>query len=62
MDRLRLKEVLDERVDWRHKGLPPHAADGRVGEREQGWSLLAGNLPSPVMVLNEGALDQTWAR
>lgn len=54
---MRLKDVLDERVDWRHKGFPPLADTTVGGVREQGWSLLAGDLPPPVMVLKEDALD-----
>ncbi|MCC6222593.1 MAG: amino acid deaminase [Thermoleophilia bacterium] len=51
-----LARLRAEPIDWRHKGFP--AAEGltpaTVGER--GFGLLAGDLPTPVMVLKERAL------
>jgi D-serine deaminase-like pyridoxal phosphate-dependent protein len=51
-----LTDLLDERVDWRFKGFPPAegVTFGTVGE--QGWNLLAGDLPLPALVLKERAL------
>ena len=51
-----LTHLLDERVDWRFKGFPPAEGVrfGTVGE--QGWNLLAGDLPLPALVLKERAL------
>ena len=51
-----LTALLDERVDWRFKGFPPAegVTFGTVGE--QGWNLIAGDLPLPALVLKERAL------
>jgi D-serine deaminase-like pyridoxal phosphate-dependent protein len=51
-----LTHLLEERVDWRFKGFPPveGVTIGTVGE--QGWNLLAGDLPLPALVLKERAL------
>lgn len=48
--------LVDERLDWRFKGFPPAegVTIGTVGE--QGWNLLTGDLPLPVLVLKERAL------
>jgi D-serine deaminase-like pyridoxal phosphate-dependent protein len=51
-----LARLRDDPIDWRYKGLP--AADGvTVGSlADQGWNLLRGDLPTPVLVLRESAL------
>jgi D-serine dehydratase len=54
---LDLREVLEERIDWRFKSFP---ADGSimVGESgKQGWRALDGDFDLPVLVLKESALD-----
>lgn len=42
-------------VDWRHKGFPQH--EPRPVSRGCGWNLLDGDLPTPVLVLKEAALE-----
>ncbi len=56
MDLPALAALRDDPLDWRWKGLPA-TADATVGTiAEHGWSLLAGDLPLPVLVLREGAI------
>jgi D-serine dehydratase len=53
-----LTRLLDEPVDWRHKGGP--AAGGPLTLRElgkRGWNALAGDFLLPVLVLRERELD-----
>lgn len=56
MDEAALAALLDDPLDWRWKGLPaaPGGTVGTIGD--QGWSLLDGDLPLPVMVLREEAI------
>lgn len=56
MDAKALSALRADPVDWRYKGFPPvgGVTVGRVGE--QGWNLLAGDLPAPVMVLRRSAM------
>jgi D-serine deaminase-like pyridoxal phosphate-dependent protein len=56
MDRDALVRLEQDPIDWRYKGFPQ--ADGvTVGTvAGQGWNLLAGDLPTPVLVLKESAL------
>jgi D-serine deaminase-like pyridoxal phosphate-dependent protein len=60
MDDEALARLRDDPIDWRYKGFPPAlpAAGGvTVGSvGEQGWNLLARDLPTPVLVLRESAL------
>lgn len=53
--------LADDPVDWRYKGFPdaPGVTVGTLAE--QGWSLLAGDLPTPVVVLRESALAHNLA-
>jgi D-serine deaminase-like pyridoxal phosphate-dependent protein len=56
VDRDALARLNDDPIDWRYKGFPAAAGVtvGAVGA--QGWNLLAGDLPTPVLVLKESAL------
>lgn len=56
-----LAALRDDPIDWRYKGFPdaPGVTVGTVGE--QGWSLLAGDLPTPSLVLKESALAHNLA-
>ncbi len=56
MNRDALAALRDDPLDWRYKGFPPGrgVTVGEIGR--QGWSLLAGDLPSPALVLKESAL------
>jgi D-serine deaminase-like pyridoxal phosphate-dependent protein len=58
---LALRDLLDEPVDWRHKGFPPgdDVTIGTVGA--MGWNLLRGDLPLPALVLKESALGHNIA-
>jgi D-serine dehydratase len=48
----------DELLDWRYKGMPADRAPVRLGELgAQGWDALGGDLPLPVMLLSEPALQ-----
>ncbi|MFN8186086.1 MAG: alanine racemase [Gaiellales bacterium] len=51
-----LTALRDDPIDWRYKGFPdrPGVTVGTVGD--QHWSLLAGDLPTPALVLKEAAL------
>jgi D-serine deaminase-like pyridoxal phosphate-dependent protein len=53
-----LDQLRNDPIDWRYKGFPP-GSDGvtPAGVREQGWNLLAGDLPTPVLVLRGSALE-----
>lgn len=54
-----LARLRDEPIDWRYKGFPPSPPGEIVTPAtvaRRGWSLLAGDLPAPVMVLKESAL------
>lgn len=62
MDEAALAALSVDPIDWRYKGFPaadppPTPAD----VRERGWSLLAGDLPLPVLALREDALDANIA-
>lgn len=61
MNEAALALLRDEPLDWRWKGLPaaPGVTVGAVGN--QGWSLLDGDLPLPVMVLREEAIASNIA-
>jgi D-serine deaminase-like pyridoxal phosphate-dependent protein len=58
---LTLRTLLDEPVDWRYKGFPPSEdlTIGTVGA--MGWNVLRGDLPLPVLVLKESALEHNIA-
>lgn len=63
-ERMKLHPV-DQRLDWRCKGLPPAAEGLRMEElRGLGLSLLAGDLMLPVAVLRESCLrnNRKWMR
>lgn len=54
----RIRALRDEPIDWRHKGFPPSVAPvtpATVHERR--WSLLAGDLPLPALVLRRSAVE-----
>lgn len=51
-----LAHLRDEPIDWRHKGFPPGEDATPATVARRGWNLLAGGLPTPVMVLKESAL------
>ena len=61
MDAAALAALRDAPLDWRWKGLPvaPGATVGQIAA--QGWSLLDGDLPLPVMVLREEAVASNIA-
>lgn len=52
-----LESVLAEPLDWRHRWSPPGAAATVGTAGDQGWSLAAGDLLMPAMVLKEAALE-----
>ena len=53
----RLKSLLEELVDWHYKGFPAISEPPAVANlRERRWSLLAGDLLLPALVLKESAL------
>jgi len=58
VNREALDRLRSDPIDWRYKGFPA-AADGVTPAtlRERGWNLLAGDLPTPVLLLKENALD-----
>ena len=58
MNREALEQLRNDPIDWRYKGFPP-GPDGvtPANVREQGWNLLAGDLPTPVLLLRESALE-----
>src|SRR5215207_928678 len=48
----------DELLDWRYKAMPPDRPPVRLRELgAQGWDALGGDLPLPVMLLSEPALQ-----
>jgi D-serine deaminase-like pyridoxal phosphate-dependent protein len=52
-----LDALRDDPIDWRYRGFPaaePPATPATIRERR--WNLLAGDLPTPVVVLRETAL------
>jgi D-serine deaminase-like pyridoxal phosphate-dependent protein len=53
-----LEQLRNDPIDWRYKGFSP-GSDGvtPANVREQEWNLLAGDLPTPVLVLKESALE-----
>ncbi len=51
-----LARLRDEPIDWRHKGFPPGEGVTPATVARHGWSLLAGDLPAPVLTLKESAL------
>jgi D-serine deaminase-like pyridoxal phosphate-dependent protein len=54
----RLTTLLDHPIDWRHKGFPATSEPISVADvATQRWSLLAGDLLLPVIVLKESALE-----
>ncbi len=56
-----MQRILDTRVDGRTKGFPADA-DTTVGALgAHGWNVLAGDLPTPVLVLAESALANNLA-
>src|SRR3712207_2392599 len=57
-----LARLLEEPVDWRHKGRPATREPLTLGELGGGrWNVLAGDLLLPVLVLKESALDHNVA-
>lgn len=57
-----LTAILDEVVDWRYKGFPSTADRVTVGTvGEQGWNALEGDLPFPLVLIKESALDHNIA-
>ena len=57
-----LARLLDEPVDWRHKGRPATREPltlAALGERR--WNVVAGDFLLPVLVLKESALDHNVA-
>ena len=62
MDEAPLAALRDDPIDWRYKGFPtttPPPTPATVAER--GWSLLAGDLPLPVIALREDAVTANIA-
>ena len=58
MDLAAVAALGDELLDWRYKGMPPDRPPVRVAELgAQGWDALGGDLPLPVMLLSEPALQ-----
>jgi D-serine deaminase-like pyridoxal phosphate-dependent protein len=52
-----LTRLRDDPVDWRYKGFPAAAEATTVATvRDRAWNLLAGDLPTPLLVLRESAL------
>lgn len=57
MDEQRRRELAYRPVDWRDKGFP-HADGVTLGTLgEQGWNVLEGDLPFPVMVIKDRAVE-----
>ena len=57
-----LARLLEEPVDWRHKGRPATREPLTVGGLGSGrWNVLAGDFLLPVLVLKERALDDNIA-
>ena len=62
---LNLDSLQGETVDARTKGFPPGASPLRLSAiGAQGWNLLRGDLPFPLAVLRQSALDHNhmWMR
>ena len=58
MDLAAVAALGDELLDWRYKGMPPDRPPVRLDELgAQGWDALGGDLPLPVMLLSETALQ-----
>jgi D-serine dehydratase len=57
VDPERLRELDQRPVDWADKGFPaaPGVTLGDLGQ--QGWNVLAGDLPLPVMICKGAAVD-----
>ena len=54
----RLRDLLDEPIDWRYKALPPVPDNVTLGTLgQQGWNVLDGDLLFPVMVLKTEAME-----
>ncbi len=60
IDRERVAAILDERIDWRFKGLPTAAQGLTIGAAREAGLNLFGFLP-PVMVLDGAALEHNLA-
>ena len=54
---LNLDGVLDETIDWRHKGFPAGPPTTVRSVRERGWNVLSGDFMLPVMLLKDSALQ-----
>jgi D-serine dehydratase len=59
------REIYTLLIDGTFKGIPGVPAPFALGDiREKGWQVLAGDLPLPVALLKQSALEQngTWMR
>lgn len=56
MDRSAVAALSEERVDWRHKGMPPALWGRTVGEVRAGRPPLSA-LPTPLLTVSRPALD-----
>jgi D-serine deaminase-like pyridoxal phosphate-dependent protein len=57
MDSAALAALRNTELDWRFKGFPPARGVTVDQVASQGWSLLARDLPTPVLLLKESALE-----
>jgi D-serine dehydratase len=53
---LKLDQLLDEPIDWRHKSFPTNPPTTIREIRDRGWNALGGEFLPPVMVLKDSAL------
>jgi D-serine deaminase-like pyridoxal phosphate-dependent protein len=60
IDRARVAAILDERIDWRFKGLPAAAQGRSIGEARDAGLNLFGFLP-PVVALDGPAIEHNLA-
>ncbi|MGH3760541.1 amino acid deaminase [Actinophytocola sp.] len=60
IDRDRVAAILDERIDWRFKGLPTTAQGMTIGAAREAGLRLSGFLP-PLLVLDAEALEHNLA-
>lgn len=61
MNEAALAALRDDEIDWRYKGFPSATGVTVAALADQGWNLLAGDLPAPVVVLKEQALAHNLA-
>lgn len=57
MEGRRRRELAERPVDWRDKGFPDAHGVTLATLGDQGWNVLAGDLPLPVMVVKDRAVE-----